>query len=84
MHFGYKSCVSFTNIHLSVTNIAFGFTKWLLALLLSLCRQIISYNLHSVNYILHKLYYNRIKKQLQRGFLVWGSEGLNSLLALFF
>ena len=33
--FGYKSCVSFTNIHMSVTNIAFCFTKWHLGLLLS-------------------------------------------------
>lgn len=37
--FGYKSCVSFTNIHMSVTNIAFCFTKWHLGLLLSYHRQ---------------------------------------------
>ncbi|RHW65935.1 hypothetical protein DZC34_06055 [Clostridium botulinum] len=35
MHFGYKSGVSFTNIQLSVTKIAFQFTKWNLVLLLS-------------------------------------------------
>ena len=36
MHFGYKSCVSFTNISLSVTKMAFQFTKWHLVLHLSL------------------------------------------------
>ncbi|EHN16432.1 hypothetical protein IYC_03696, partial [Clostridium sporogenes PA 3679] len=35
MHFGYKSGVSFTNIQLSVTKVAFQFTKWHLVLLLS-------------------------------------------------
>ena len=35
MHFDYKSGVSFTNIQLSVTKMAFQLTKWHLVLLLS-------------------------------------------------
>jgi hypothetical protein len=35
LHFGFKSCVSFTNIQLSFTNTSSHFTKWHLALLLS-------------------------------------------------
>jgi len=52
MHFGYKSGFSFTNIHLSVTNIAFGFTKWLLGLLLSIGVQD---KAESLNFILYTI-----------------------------